>query len=97
MIRARPEERPLLEDVIADEYSVLGAHVAPELDPLLSARDVRELVGNISSSTLWRWVREDGFPPPIRLGANRIAWRQSDLAEWIKTRPRAERPRRSGT
>lgn len=29
------------------------------------------------------------FPPPVRLSANRIAWRLSDLERWKETRPLA--------
>lgn len=29
------------------------------------------------------------FPPPVRLSANRIAWRLSDLERWKATRPTA--------
>jgi Prophage CP4-57 regulatory protein (AlpA) len=32
------------------------------------------------------------FPPPVRLSANRIAWKASDLELWKLTRPAAHEP-----
>jgi hypothetical protein len=32
------------------------------------------------------------FPPPVRLSANRIAWKASDLEIWKATRPTAHEP-----
>jgi predicted DNA-binding transcriptional regulator AlpA len=29
------------------------------------------------------------FPAPVRLGANRIAYRESEIQAWLATRPRA--------
>jgi hypothetical protein len=33
------------------------------------------------------------FPAPVQLSANRIAWRMSDLARWMRDRPAAPTPR----
>ena len=38
---------------------------------------------NISRSTIWRWVREGKFPPPIQLGPNVSAWRETDIQHWL--------------
>jgi Prophage CP4-57 regulatory protein (AlpA) len=37
---------------------------------------------------LARAIRDYGFPQPIALGTNRLAWRLSEVEEWIATRPR---------
>jgi prophage regulatory protein len=42
-----------------------------------------------SPTTLWRKVRAGDFPPPIRLGKNSIAWRESDVEKWIAEREHA--------
>ncbi len=51
-------------------------------------RDVLALVG-ISKATLWRWRKAGEFLAPIRLGPNRVAWRRSDVDEWLASRPLA--------
>lgn len=37
----------------------------------------------LSSATLDRKVRAGTFPPPIRISANRVAWRESDVSTWL--------------
>lgn len=41
----------------------------------------------VSRATLWRWCREGTFPAPIRLGRNTVAWRATDVADWLTSRP----------
>jgi predicted DNA-binding transcriptional regulator AlpA len=38
--------------------------------------------------TLARSIAQLGFPKPIELGKNRIAWRLEEVEEWIASRPR---------
>lgn len=52
---------------------------------LLSWQEVRRLVP-LSRVTVWNLRRRGGFPQPVRLSANRIAWRASDLNSWIADR-----------
>ena len=33
--------------------------------------------------TIWRKVKDGTFPKPVSIGANRIAWRESDIEGWI--------------
>lgn len=58
-------------------------------ETLLPVPKVRERVGGISRTTLWHWVREGTFPAPIRVGAKRIMWRESELQRWIDDRQSA--------
>lgn len=47
----------------------------------------RQLVGQclpFSASTLWRKVRAGTFPAPVKLGPSITAWRERDVAEWLK-------------
>jgi prophage regulatory protein len=37
---------------------------------------------DISRSTIWRWVKEDRFPKPIKLGPASTRWRIADLEAW---------------
>ena len=47
-------------------------------------------VGGVSRETLWRWIREAGFPEPVRLNptGTHIAWRESEVNAWIASRTR---------
>lgn len=42
----------------------------------------------ISSVTLWRWVRAGRFPKPIRLGPNTVGWLKNEVSAWLESRPR---------
>lgn len=35
---------------------------------------------------LWRLVKEKQFPPPIKLGANRIAWVETEIDAWLRAK-----------
>lgn len=55
-------------------------------DRLLSLRQVKAITG-VSSTTLWRWQRTGRFPLRRSLSNSRIAWLESEVMEWIRTRP----------
>lgn len=57
------------------------------MSKLLRFRDLKAsgIVGN--HLTLARWVKEEGFPPGLMLGRNTRVWRESDVEEWIASRP----------
>lgn len=38
----------------------------------------------VSRTTAFKMIREGRFPEPIRLSPRRIAWRKSDVLEWLK-------------
>lgn len=44
---------------------------------------------------LRRMIDDGNFPEPVRLSEARIAWRSSDLLEWVSNRPtgRIKRPK----
>ena len=46
---------------------------------------VLKLTG-LGRSTIYRWVADGLFPPPVRLGPRAIAWRWSDLDRWTQSR-----------
>ncbi|MGI8896484.1 MAG: helix-turn-helix transcriptional regulator [Casimicrobiaceae bacterium] len=39
-------------------------------------------IGNISKSTVIRWVAAGRFPPPMRVGENVSAWSEEQLEAW---------------
>ena len=47
--------------------------------------EVLERVG-ATYPTIWRWMCEDKFPVAVEVGG-RIAWLESDIDAWMKSRP----------
>jgi prophage regulatory protein len=58
---------------------------------LLRIKQVMEVTG-LSRMILWRLEKAGDFPIRRRLGSNSVAWLESDIAAWIKSRPRANAP-----
>jgi predicted DNA-binding transcriptional regulator AlpA len=40
-----------------------------------------------SRMTLWRMIQGQGFPPGILISANRRAWLEEDVRNWLASRP----------
>ena len=64
-----------------------------EIDPYLRLPAVLEITGS-TESTIYRWIGDEKFPAPHRLGPNTVGWRQSTIKQWCANRP-AVRPRAS--
>ena len=67
-----------------------------EVEKFLRFKDLvaRGIVKNWT--TLLRWIREEGFHEPVKLGPNTTAWPESEIEKWKASRPRvqkASRPR----
>jgi len=52
-------------------------------------RKVSEVTG-LARSTLYKEVAEGRFPPPVQLTGGAVGWLETEVEEWIRTRPRAE-------
>lgn len=52
---------------------------------LLRLPNVIHMTG-LGRSTIYRMITKKQFPCPIRLGVRAVAWRQTDLADWIEGR-----------
>ncbi len=53
---------------------------------LLRLPEVLEIVG-LGKTNLYGKLKRGEFPAPLRLGKRAIAWKQSDIQEWINTLP----------
>ena len=49
---------------------------------LLTCRQVQERTG-LSHSTIYRKIRDGSFPAPVKVGAQAVRWRASDIRTWI--------------
>ncbi|MGL5843147.1 MAG: helix-turn-helix transcriptional regulator [Aeromonas hydrophila] len=50
---------------------------------LLKRRQV-EAATSLSRSTIYDMMSKGQFPKPVRLGAQRVAWRERDIIEWLE-------------
>jgi prophage regulatory protein len=50
-------------------------------DNLLRMPDVERKTG-LDRATLYRRIKAGDFPQPVQLGARRVAWRESEIAQW---------------
>lgn len=53
------------------------------MDQLLRRRDVERMCA-ISRATLYRYIKKNVFPRPIRIGPGSVRWRLSDVAKWME-------------
>ncbi len=49
---------------------------------VLSAKDVCELT-SIKRSSIFNWVRDGNFPPPMKLGPKKRGWLAKDVEKWL--------------
>ena len=52
---------------------------------LLRRPEVESLTG-LSRSTLYDWMNRGELPQPVKLGTRLVAWRESDIADWLESR-----------
>lgn len=52
-----------------------------ELPELLTIRDLARVL-KLSPRSIWRLVRNQSLPAPIRIGGS-VRWRQTDITNWI--------------
>jgi prophage regulatory protein len=61
----------------------------------IASKPGRQGVLPVSRTTIWRWVRENKFPQPIRLSSGISVWRLDDIYRWIDQRaqPNGSQPK----
>ena len=55
---------------------------------LLRLREVLVRSG-LSRSTVYRQMSERAFPLPLKVGVRAVRWRESEIEDWLASRPRA--------
>lgn len=63
-----------------------------EVERYLREKQLLEHYLPFSGSTLWRKVRTGDFPAPVKLGPAITAWREREVASWLKKQHGIERP-----
>ena len=63
-----------------------------EIGTLLTRRQVQARIGGVGTSTLYRWVREGSFPPPLKIGGKSVRWCSHEIEAWLGRCPRTIRP-----
>lgn len=58
------------------------------MERLITAKQVLDVTGYRSRTTLWRTVRARLFPAPVKLSDAAIRWREAEVLEWIEEAPR---------
>jgi prophage regulatory protein len=59
-----------------------------QTDKLLPWPMVRERCGGLGRSTAWRMIRDGSFPAPVKIGAQRVGWWESEVTDWLHAQPR---------
>lgn len=63
----------------------LKALLVAKRERLLRRPEVEARTG-LSRSTLYDWMKRGEFPQPVKLGARLVAWKESDVSEWLESR-----------
>jgi prophage regulatory protein len=50
-------------------------------DVYFSDKDLARRFG-VGRATIWRWVRDQGFPEPVKLSPHCTRWRLDDVQAW---------------
>ena len=58
----------------------------PSLNRVFRLPEVVRLTG-ASRQSIYRWMGEGRFPKSIEIGVRAIGWRESDLKDWLESRP----------
>ena len=59
------------------------------VDRLMTIAEVLQITG-FSRSSIYSLMRQGVFPEPLKVGPRAVRWRESEVREWERSRPRAE-------
>ena len=65
--------------------------ITPTRDTYLRLPDVMAATG-LSRPTIYRRIRSGEFPPNYSLGGHSVAWKRSEIEDWIDSRPQRSAP-----
>lgn len=67
---------------LQNESQVVRSQAVRTADRLLDKWAIEERT-SLDISTIYRKMKAGTFPQPVRIGKRRVAWRESDVAEWL--------------
>ena len=59
------------------------------MERIMRISEVIQVTG-LSKTTIWRRVKDEDFPAPVRLGTpatRSVGWRESEVKGWLGSRP----------
>lgn len=57
-------------------------------DKLIKLPEVKNRCA-LGRSSIYEFIQAGTFPAPVKIGARAVAWRESEIEEWISTRQSA--------
>lgn len=60
----------------------------PDADTLLTIEEVAVRT-RLSKPTIYKLIRQGGFPRQLRLCANKVAWLEREVSAWVAARAEA--------
>lgn len=58
--------------------------VSAPTNRLIRVKELRQMLGNPSISTVYRWIAKGILPEPRRISPRYIGWRASDIEAFLK-------------
>lgn len=55
------------------------------LPTLIDLKKVKAML-SVSTATIYRWIEAGEFPKPIKLSANCVRWKHTDIEQWLQDR-----------
>ena len=59
----------------------------PATGRIIRLREVVTRIG-LSRSTVYEKIASGEFPAPVALGGRRVGWKETEVDDWIESRPR---------
>lgn len=61
----------------------ISAFVLSSPDRLIRVKELRQMLGGASSSTIYRWIAKGILPEPRRISPRYIGWRFADIEKFL--------------
>ena len=56
----------------------------PSPDRIVRLPEVKHLLGDVSSASIYRWMQRGLFPRPQRIGMRAVGWKLSDVMHFVE-------------
>ena len=61
----------------------------PSSPPILLRVSQLQALLTCCRSSVYKWMHREGFPRPVRLSRNAVAWYRVEVEQWLDSRERA--------